>query len=104
MIKVLFWARGKPGQSPEEFRRYWLEVHAPLARDRMSGLRRYEVNIVTGAPQGEPLVGGVAALYFDSKDAFAQATTSPEGREVLRDLRNFVSESGAMFVEEHRVL
>jgi uncharacterized protein (TIGR02118 family) len=104
MIKVLFWARAKPGASPEEFGRYWVEVHAPLVRERMPGLRRYEVNIVTGAPQGEPLVGGVAALYFDSREAFAQATTSPEGREVLRDLRNFASESGAMFVEEHKVL
>jgi uncharacterized protein (TIGR02118 family) len=104
VIKVLFWARGKPGQSVDEFRRYWLEVHAPLVRDRLPGLRRYEVNIATGAPQGEPLVGGVAVLCFDSEEAFARATASPEGREVLRDLRNFTSESGAMFVEEHRVL
>jgi len=36
MFKILFWARNKPGQSAEQFRRYWLEVHASLARDKLS--------------------------------------------------------------------
>lgn len=104
MVKVLVWARPKPGQTTEEFRRYWLEQHAPLVREKMAGLRGYVVNLATGAPQGEPLVGGIAELFFDSRDAFVAAATSPDGREVSRDLVRFAGESGAIFVDEHRIV
>jgi uncharacterized protein (TIGR02118 family) len=104
MFKVLVWLRGKSGQSPEQFRRYWLEVHAPLAREKLQGLRRYTINVVTGAPRGEPLVHGVAELQFDSPEAFTAALTTPAGREVMLDLSNFCAESGAMFAEEHRIV
>lgn len=104
MLKILFWARRKADLSPEEFRQYWVEVHAPLARDSLQGLRRYEVNIVTGATRGEPLVDGMAELYFDSRDAFRQAFAASGGRAVLDDLPKFTGENGTMFAEEHTII
>ncbi|MDR7481252.1 MAG: EthD family reductase [Armatimonadota bacterium] len=104
MFKVLVWLRGKSGQSPEQFKRYWLDVHAPLVRERLQGLRRYTVNVVTGAPRGEPLVQGIAELHFDSQEAFTAALATPAGREVMIDLTNFCAESGAMFAEEHQIV
>lgn len=104
MFKVLFWARRKEGQSPEEFRRYWLDVHAPLARDNLKGLRHYEVNIVSGVPEGKPIVDGVAELYFDSPEAFQQALSTPEGKQVLDDLPKFMGQYGPMFADEHKII
>ena len=38
--------RKKDGMSAEEFGRYWVEQHAPLARDGYANLRGYVVNLV----------------------------------------------------------
>ncbi len=103
MQKVLFWARSRTGMSAEEFRRYWLEAHAPLARMGFAGLRRYELNIVTGTVEGEPFVNGLAELYWDSQEAFLRDITSPAGRRVLADVANFASEGGPLLADEHRI-
>ncbi|MGH2405853.1 MAG: EthD family reductase [bacterium] len=103
MQKVLFWARSRPGMRADEFRRYWLEAHAPLARANFAGLRSYEINIVTGTLEGEPFVNGLAELYWDSRDAFLHDITSPAGKRVLDDVRNFASEGGPLLADEHRI-
>ncbi len=90
--------------SGEEFRRYWLEVHAPLARTNFPELRRYEVNIVTGTVAGDPFVSGVAELYWDTQEASLRDLSSAGGQRVLEDIRNFASEGGPLFADEHRVV
>jgi uncharacterized protein (TIGR02118 family) len=103
MQKVLFWARSRAGMTPDEFRRYWLEAHAPLVRANLTGLRGCEINIVTGTLEGEPFVHGLAELYWDSREAFLQDITSPGGRAVLADVANFASEGGPLLADEHRI-
>lgn len=100
----MFWARRKDGQSSDEFRRYWLEVHAPLARQKLSGLRRYEINIVEGGPAQEGFPHGVAELYFDSEQAFGAALATADGKIVLDDIPNFAGQAGPVFVSENRIV
>ncbi len=104
MFKVLIWARRRDDLSPEAFRTYWLEKHAPMVKAMYAGLRRYTVNLDVGVPRGEPPFDGVAELVFDTREAFVAAARSEGGRAVTADLASFARESGAVFVEEHVVV
>ncbi len=89
--------------SADEFRRYWLETHAPLVRANFARLRSYEINIVTGTIEGAPFVNGLAELYWENREAFLRDISSPAGKRVLEDVRNFASEGGPLLVDEHSV-
>src|SRR5919108_3456604 len=56
MYTVHIWLKKKDGMSPEEFRDYWLEKHAPITRDGYEHLRSYKVHLVTGAPRGQDVL------------------------------------------------
>ncbi|HEU5303299.1 MAG TPA: EthD family reductase, partial [Gemmatimonadales bacterium] len=94
------WVRRRSGMSADDFRRYWLTMHAPLARASLPGLKEYRINLVTGTLEGAPFMDGVAELYWDTRDAFVQDITSRAGRRVLDDLANFASEAGPLLAEE----
>ena len=98
MIKIVFCLRRQPALSQEEFRRYWLEQHAPLVRQHAKVLRiaRYTQSYVLTDPriasavnargcQLEPF-DGVAELYWNSIDDVVAAGNTPEGREAGREL------------------
>ena len=76
---------------PQEFDRYYNDIHAPLAA-KMPGLRRFEVARVTGAPFGEAPYHLIAELYFDNFDAMKAALSSPEGKAAAKDVGNFAKD------------
>jgi hypothetical protein len=39
MIKLVYIVRARDDIAPEEFHRYWLEVHGPMVRDLAKALR-----------------------------------------------------------------
>jgi len=85
----------KQGMTPDAFRKYWREVHAPIA-SRMPGLRRYVqqdvaavLGLLGGATPAEGQADGVAEVSFDDEEASNASLTSPEGREAVQDLSNF---------------
>lgn len=92
-VSVLY---GTP-DDPAEFRRYYNEVHIPIAR-RMNGLTAWNVTWVDDS-QGErfPGVFCIADLYAESKDALQAILDSPEGQAAAADVANFAS-GGAQFV------
>ena len=50
MVKGIALLKRKPGLSPEEFRRHYEEVHAPLVRRLLPCIKRYVRNYVTVRP------------------------------------------------------
>ena len=105
MIKLVFCLRRLPHLTREEFQRHWHERHAPLVRAHAAalGIRRYvqthtlehPVNAALRASRGGPdAFDGVAELWWDSAEALAAASASPEGRaaaaELLDDERRFI--------------
>lgn len=44
MIKIMSFIRRNPKLSPEEFREYWINVHAPLVLERLPRLIHYKGN------------------------------------------------------------
>lgn len=103
-MKVHIWLRKKAGLSDEEFRDYWLEKHAPIARDGYEHLKGYTVALVTRVPEGqEAPYDGIATLEWDDRDGFKTDMGSETAKQSTEDLANFTSAFGLLFIEEHTV-
>lgn len=121
MIKLVFVIRRREDTTPEEFHRYWLQEHGPLARGLLGplGARRYvqthtveaDINAALAAARGtgEPY-DGVAEIWWDSLDALLAATGSEEGRRANQTLTDdeakFIDlERSSLFIaEEHPLI
>lgn len=104
MFRVQIWLRKKEGMSTEEFQRYWMEEHAPIARDGYPGLKGYVVNVVTRVPQGqEAPYDGIAELWWDSREDFSADMKSEAAARGNEDLTSFTSGFGLLFVEQSSV-
>jgi uncharacterized protein (TIGR02118 family) len=105
MIKVIYCLRRRADLSPEEFQRYWREIHGPLVRRHQAVLRikRYvqthtDHGTLTerlGAFRGSgPPFDGVAEIWYASREPVEEVGRTAEGRaasrELLEDERRFV--------------
>jgi uncharacterized protein (TIGR02118 family) len=121
VIKLVFVIRRRKDLSSEEFHRYWLEEHGPLARGLLEplGARRYVQTHTLGADLNGPLAAtrgtaeaydGVAEIWWDSLEALAAASGSEEGQranETLhQDEARFIDFEGSsiFLTEEHTLL
>jgi uncharacterized protein (TIGR02118 family) len=118
MMKLVFCLRRLPHLSRDEFQRYWMERHGPLVRSHAAtlGIRRYvqthtlshPLNAALQASRGGPEeYDGVAELWWDSADALAAATSTPEGQAagaaLLADERTFIDlDRSPLFVATER--
>jgi uncharacterized protein (TIGR02118 family) len=117
-IKIVFCLRRKEGISREEFRRYWLEEHAPRVKGHAAaiGMRRYVQShaldtplndAVTGARGAPEAYDGVMEGWWDSEEALLATLSSPEaqaaGRDLLEDEARFIdlARSPIFFTREH---
>lgn len=101
MFKAIILLSRGTDQSAEDFRRWWLEEHAPLAR-QLPGLRRLVFNHVHGDLNDAELpYDGVSELWFDSREAFDAAYATELGKKVASDSLAHVSGRLRLFVEEH---
>ena len=89
MVKLI--AMYKKPQDAATFDQVYFGEHIP-ATAKMPGLRRAEINKVTGSPMGEPEYYLIASLYFDDLDALNAAMASEEGRTSARSLRKLGAE------------
>jgi uncharacterized protein (TIGR02118 family) len=103
-MKAHIWLRKKSGMSDDEFREYWLDTHAPIARDGYQHLRGYRVALVTRVPEGQDRpYDGVAELTWDDRDGFKSDMASETAKRSTDDLANFTDAFGLLFVDEHTV-
>ena len=101
MVRVHIWLRRKEGMSPEDFREYWMNSHAPIARDGYDHLRSYVVELVTRVPEGqEAPYDGVAVLSWDDRDGFKADMASQAAKVSTEDLATFTSSFGLLFTDQ----
>ncbi len=101
MVRVHIWLRKKHDMSAEEFREYWLNNHAPIARDGYGALKSYVVNLVTRVPEGqEAPYDGVAELTWEDRDGMKADFATEASKRSTEDLRNFTDAFGLLFVEQ----
>ena len=87
--------------STEEFGEYWLNNHAPIARDGYEHLKGYVVNLVTRVPEGqEAPYDGVAELTWDDRDGMKADFAGEASKRGNEDLANFTETFGLLFVEQ----
>ena len=94
-MKVIILLARRDGDTHEDFRRWWLDEHAPLAR-QLPGLRRLVFNLA----DGEAGYDGVSELWFDSREDFDAAYASEIGREVMADSTAHVGGRVRLVVDE----
>ncbi len=121
MIKLVFVIRRREELSLEEFHRYWLEEHGPLARKLLEplGARRYvqthtldtDLNVRLAATRGTAeAYDGLAEVWWDSLDALRAAASSEAGQSanetLTEDEARFIDfeRSSFFMTEEHAIL
>jgi uncharacterized protein (TIGR02118 family) len=101
MIKAIYLIRRKPGMSPEDFHRYWREVHGAIAA-RIPGMRRYVQCHAVPAGAGAPEYDGAAEAWFDDLESVRRAVASPEYAAAREDEARFIDleRTTLIFTEE----
>lgn len=91
-IKLIALLKANPGVSKEEFKRHWLEDHAPLSL-KFKNLKGYRINIVTDVYQeiqGELPYDGTAELWWDSVEEMKEDFSSEAADKALADASSFM--------------
>jgi len=102
MIKFIVVMKRRQDLSPDTFRNYFDEVHAPLA-SKLPGLRRYVRNFPKSDPSRDPPAwDAVIEFYFADREALEAAWASLEGEEASADNENLadLSKTTWSIVEE----
>jgi uncharacterized protein (TIGR02118 family) len=89
MLKFMVVLFRRPDLTPDQFRRYLEDIHAPLAK-ALPGLKKYRQNYaVSSANRKHPGWDAIVELYFESREAMEAAWASPEGAASDADLPLF---------------
>jgi uncharacterized protein (TIGR02118 family) len=118
LLKLVFVIRRRTDLPPEEFHRYWLEEHGPLARSLLEplGVRRYvqahtvetDLNGALAAARGTAeAYDGLAEIWWDSLDELLAVLNSEDGRRanetLFEDEARFIDfERSSFFLTEER--
>lgn len=94
-MKAIILLTRREGDTVEDFRRWWLEEHAPLARE-LPGLRKLIFNVV----ESDSELDGVSELWFDSLADFEAAYASEIGQRVAADSIAHVGGRVRLLVDE----
>jgi uncharacterized protein (TIGR02118 family) len=101
MFKAMILLTRREDMTPDDFRRWWLEEHRPLAL-QLPGLRRMVVNIVEPGPgHDETGIDGVSELWFDTQADFEAAYATEIGKAVAADSTGHNRRRVRLFIDEH---
>jgi uncharacterized protein (TIGR02118 family) len=101
---VIFSVYRWPTLSPEEFKNYYLETHAPLAK-KFPGAIWYETFLNEDATESLPSMGvaptpdAIAILQFESQEAYDNLPNTPEFKAVVEDQHGFLTHAQSFNVE-----
>ena len=111
MVKIVWFLKKADHLSMNEFRRWWLDDHAPAVVEKQgSRLTRYIVSIRTDT---DDLPGtantpfewdGMAEEWFESEEAARQAFTLASASDTRNDVMAHVSKLSRLIVTEHSIL
>lgn len=101
MFKAIILLTAGDGMSHDDFVSWWLNEHAPLAR-QLPKLRKATFNVVDSPQPGQP--NGVSELWFDTQADFDAAYSSEIGKSVVADSMAHVSGRVRLIVAENLVL
>jgi uncharacterized protein (TIGR02118 family) len=99
MIKAIYFIKRKPGMSLEDFRKYWLEEHAPLVL-KVPGLVKYVQSHTMdhGYREHEPIYDGIAELWYENLDDMRKTAGTALSRDTMADNEKYVDLSKFGFI------
>ena len=96
--KAIILLARRDDMSHEQFVAWWLEEHAPLAK-QLPGVRRIVFNDVDGSNDYD----GVTELWFDSRADLDAAYATEIGQRVAADSMAHVRSRTRLYVAEHAI-
>jgi uncharacterized protein (TIGR02118 family) len=87
MFKATIGMVRRDDMSPEEYREYYENSHAPRV-DELVGVRKYTLTFTT---DDDSPYDSVAELYSENEAAYGRAMSSDLMAELLEDLNNFTN-------------
>lgn len=107
MFKAMILLTRGEQMSAQQFATWWLEEHAPRAR-QLPGVREIRFNLVTDPSEAaehiDGGVDGIAELWFDDRESFEAAYATDIGKAVAQDSLDHVAGRIRLFVEENAIL
>jgi uncharacterized protein (TIGR02118 family) len=103
VVKMHFKVYPRQGMTKDEFVNYWLNIHAPIAK-QLPGLRKYVIDVALDTDGEEPGFLGKAELWFDSNEQMKKAFDSPIGKKATNDTKNFARKVTSVTFEEHVII
>lgn len=82
MIKQIFAIKRKPGLSFAEFKKYYLEKHAPLVKSSFPEIRKYLINFALQRGKETPF-DAITELYWDDFETLVKIAKSDTYRRVI---------------------
>lgn len=82
MIKQIFLVKRKPGLSFEEYKKYYLENHAPLVVKHLPEIRKYKINFAISRKKESPY-DSVGEVYWDDLDTIIRVFKSETYSQVI---------------------
>ncbi|MGA0011238.1 MAG: EthD family reductase [Candidatus Nanopelagicales bacterium] len=98
-MKVMVGLVRREDMSRDDFRQWWIDEHAPLART-LPGVRRIRFNVLD---EDAPF-DGIAELWFDSAEAADAAYATDIGKAVAADSIAHVASRVRMLADEREIL
>ena len=84
MVKIVSLWNLRPGVTPEEFERHYLEVHVPLVK-QLPGLKKYTLSKVRSSKTRKVPFYRMVHLCWEDIEAIRRMTSSPEDSKVASD-------------------
>ncbi|MHC4993736.1 MAG: EthD family reductase [Planctomycetota bacterium] len=91
-------------EDPEEFDRYYHEVHIPIAR-KMKGLKGWTIGKCEAVNSEEkPAYYMIVGLYAESRAHMETVLESPEGQATIEDVPKFATGGVTFLYDDEQVL
>ena len=100
MIKSIALAYRKAGMTIAEFQHYWKNVHAPLAKRVIPGMRKYVQNYFIQMPGRESEGDGLVEMWWDDMESYRHFMgwiQTDAGKELREDGDKFSDMSKGKF-------
>ncbi len=103
MIKLIGTAYRREDFTPEEFMKYWIDVHAPIS-SKAPGLRGYVVSEVVRKIAGQLETEAFVEQWYDDEESWERANQSPEVAEAWEDVGRYARTDGTFWVTKEHIL
>lgn len=84
MIKMIFTGKKGPDRTMEEFKKYYLEQHAPLVVKTVPNIRKYTINFPIERSGKENTFDFVTEIWWDDAESVRAFYKSDEYKKVIQ--------------------